>query len=280
MHVENAESVKSVVLSSGALGDSVLTLPLIRQLSVLGPVTVLTRDGYFPILRGMLPKLNLLSIDSAKAATLFNTPDKCWEPIFKGASVYSFLKDEKGNLQENLRQLGMKTYRQLASRTKRRPHIVEQMFYDAGLVSPLNLLQTSQLSHLRSGAGTHFWIHPGSGSPSKNTKLERLREIYESDYRKLPILASFGEADHRLIDDFMKIFSNLKYDLIMPENTADLLSKIAAKAAVFLGNDSGPAHLSAALGIPTIVSYCCTDPAIWKPAGQDVIIKCQISRWR
>ena len=269
----NAEPSRSVVLRSGALGDSILTLPLIRQLSDLGPVTVLTRDAYFPILRGMLPSLELLSIDSAMAATLFHSPDKFWESVFDGASVYSFLNDQKGNLQENLRQLGMGTYHQLPSRTKKTPHIVEQMFSLAGLALPTDLLKTSQLTHLRIDVGTHFWIHPGSGSTSKNTPLERLRQAYESDSCKLPILASFGEADHDLLNDFKKTFADLDYTLVMPATIADLLAKLAEKAAIFLGNDSGPTHLSAALGIPTIVSYCSTDPAIWKPLGLDVTIK-------
>jgi heptosyltransferase-3 len=273
MRTINTEPSRSVVLRSGALGDCILTLPLIRQLSGLGPVTVLTRDAYFPILRGMLPSLDLLSIDSSMAATLFHSPDNFWKSVFDGALVYSFLNDAKGNLQANLRKLGIGTYHQLPSRTRQTPHIVEQMFSLAGLTLPINLLETAQLSHLRKDSGTHFWIHPGSGSNSKNTPLERLRQAYESGSCKLPILASFGEADHNLLNDFKKIFSNLDYTLIMPATIADLLAKLAEKATIFLGNDSGPTHLAAALGIPTIVSYCSTDPTIWKPLGLDVTIK-------
>jgi ADP-heptose:LPS heptosyltransferase len=260
-------------LRGGALGDSILTLPLISRLSGLGPVTVLTRDAYFPILRGMLPSLDLLSIDSAMAATLFHSPDKSWQSVFDGASVYSFLNDQKGNLKKNLRDLGVETYHQLPSRTKQTPHIVEQMFNLAGLALPTDFLETSPLAHLRIGIGTHFWIHPGSGSTSKNTPLEQLRQAYESHSCKLPIIASFGEADSDLLNDFKKTFANLDCTLIMPETIADLLAKLAEKAAIFLGNDSGPTHLSAALGIPTIVSYCSTDPAIWKPLGLDVKIE-------
>jgi heptosyltransferase III len=269
----NTEPSRSIVLRSGALGDSILTLPLIRQLSDLGPVTVLTRDAYFPILRGMLPSLDLRSIDSAMATTLFHSPDKSWQSVFDEASVYSFLNDQKGNLKKNLRHLGVKTYHQLPSRTKQTPHIVEQMFSLAGLALPTDFLETSPLAHLRIGIGTHFWIHPGSGSTSKNTPLEQLRQAYESNSCKIPIIASFGEADSDLLNDFKKTFANLDCTLIMPATIADLLAKLAEKAAIFLGNDSGPTHLSAALGIPTIVSYCSTDPVIWKPLGLDVKIE-------
>jgi heptosyltransferase-3 len=40
---------------------------------------------------------------------------------------------------------------------------------------------------------------------------------------------------------------------------------LLSKAAVFIGNDSGPAHMAAAFGIPSIVMFSSTNPAIWGP---------------
>jgi heptosyltransferase-3 len=36
-------------------------------------------------------------------------------------------------------------------------------------------------------------------------------------------------------------------------------------AALFLGNDSGPAHMAAAFGLPVVVIFGASDPAIWGP---------------
>ena len=36
-------------------------------------------------------------------------------------------------------------------------------------------------------------------------------------------------------------------------------------ATLFLGNDSGPAHVAAALGLPVVVLFGTSDPAIWGP---------------
>ena len=36
-------------------------------------------------------------------------------------------------------------------------------------------------------------------------------------------------------------------------------------AALFVGNDSGPAHMAAALGVPSVVVFGRSDPAIWGP---------------
>jgi heptosyltransferase-3 len=38
-----------------------------------------------------------------------------------------------------------------------------------------------------------------------------------------------------------------------------------ASATVFVGNDSGPAHMAAAFGVPSVVLFGASDPAIWGP---------------
>jgi len=38
-----------------------------------------------------------------------------------------------------------------------------------------------------------------------------------------------------------------------------------AGASLFVGNDSGPAHMAAALGVPSVVIFGASDPAIWGP---------------
>ncbi len=40
---------------------------------------------------------------------------------------------------------------------------------------------------------------------------------------------------------------------------------VLSKAAVFIGNDSGPAHMAAAFGVPSLVLFGTSNPAIWGP---------------
>jgi heptosyltransferase-3 len=44
----------------------------------------------------------------------------------------------------------------------------------------------------------------------------------------------------------------------------DVKSLLAA-ATLFVGNDSGPAHMAAAFGVPSVVIFGPSDPAIWGP---------------
>lgn len=41
--------------------------------------------------------------------------------------------------------------------------------------------------------------------------------------------------------------------------------QLLSTASLFVGNDSGPAHMAAAFGLPTVVIFGASDPAIWGP---------------
>jgi ADP-heptose:LPS heptosyltransferase len=43
------------------------------------------------------------------------------------------------------------------------------------------------------------------------------------------------------------------------------IKELLAGAALFVGNDSGPAHMAAAFGVPSVVIFGPSDPAIWGP---------------
>jgi heptosyltransferase-3 len=43
------------------------------------------------------------------------------------------------------------------------------------------------------------------------------------------------------------------------------IKRLLSSAALFVGNDSGPAHMAAAFGLPVVVIFGASDPAIWGP---------------
>jgi ADP-heptose:LPS heptosyltransferase len=45
----------------------------------------------------------------------------------------------------------------------------------------------------------------------------------------------------------------------------DQLKSLLSHAVLFVGNDSGPAHMAAAFGVPVIVFFSASDPEIWGP---------------
>lgn len=43
------------------------------------------------------------------------------------------------------------------------------------------------------------------------------------------------------------------------------IKELTSRAALFIGNDSGPAHIAAAFGVPVIVLFGSSDPVTWAP---------------
>src|SRR5262249_58216286 len=43
------------------------------------------------------------------------------------------------------------------------------------------------------------------------------------------------------------------------------VKSLMASAQLFIGNDSGPAHIAAAFGVPVVVLFRSSDPVTWAP---------------
>jgi ADP-heptose:LPS heptosyltransferase len=62
-----------------------------------------------------------------------------------------------------------------------------------------------------------------------------------------------------------------------------LLAGVLSRVDLFLGHDSGVAHLSALVGTPTVAMFGPTDPARWAPRGPAVTVirkrPCDCASW-
>jgi ADP-heptose:LPS heptosyltransferase len=105
-------------------------------------------------------------------------------------------------------------------------------------------------------------VHPGSGSPAKNWPAERFAEAARTLAGGQPWLFVRGPAEA---------------SVPVPEGALDArdwplraLAAVLSRARLFLGNDSGVAHLAAACGAPTLALFGPTDPVLWSPVGPAV----------
>ena len=107
-------------------------------------------------------------------------------------------------------------------------------------------------------------IHPGSGSRRKNWPAERFAEVA----RRLcmPWLLVSGPAD----DEAAGVLSEIPGAVSARGLPPRVLAALLARAAVYLGNDSGVTHLAAAAGPPTVALFGATDPSVWAPIGPRV----------
>ena len=118
-------------------------------------------------------------------------------------------------------------------------------------------------------------IHPGSPIPLKQWAPERYAEL--ADWliaRKRAEILFVGVKDEIPIITEIQRRMQAESNDIAGKTTLTQLASILHTCNVFIGNDSGPMHLAAAVGIPTIGLYGPGDPTRFGPVGT----KCQTIR--
>jgi ADP-heptose:LPS heptosyltransferase len=120
-----------------------------------------------------------------------------------------------------------------------------------------------------------FGIIPSGGWDSKRCDKNKWVDICKSAIQefKCKILVLWGPGDESDAD-FIK--SNLGTDcLIAPKSTLHQMAGLISKCKLVIANDSGPMHISAALGIPTLGIFGPTNPKAHGPysPNSDYIIK-------
>ncbi|MBU61202.1 MAG: hypothetical protein CMI26_01715 [Opitutae bacterium] len=255
---------KAILFRTGGLGDFVLTVPLLREIGRhFDEVLLVTRPRYFSFADSLGFSLKLGDAD------IFETKES---DFVQGATVFTFWSD--GDWLDELAKAGAAEVRVLASRPDAPPHVAVRMFEDANLPVPKDLFERSWLESAPP-SGTSLWLHPGSGSTEKNIPLSVFvgqAEAWLADDDKGRVVFSFGEADEKLEEEIhaIDLAFHERVELVQPVSNSDLTELLLEKAIHFMGNDSGPCHLAAALGISTHVFFRTTDPKIWHPLGPQV----------
>ena len=119
-------------------------------------------------------------------------------------------------------------------------------------------------------AGAYAAIHPGAGGMEKCWPVGRFIELAgELRAEGLGVVFVLGPVElDRWPADRLAGLQDVGAVLTAPPLTK--LAGILADAAVFVGNDSGPAHLAAALGTPTLALFGPTRAANFAPLGARV----------
>lgn len=127
--------------------------------------------------------------------------------------------------------------------------------------------------HTRSSVKrTRFLVHPGVrvGYESKQWPLERFRKLAEllTTSQQREVVMTAGPRDLPAVHH---IGEGMNVPTIVPESTEELFQTIL-QADVFVGNDSGPSHAAAALGIPLVVLFGPTNPHRVSPVFRSGIL--------
>jgi len=127
------------------------------------------------------------------------------------------------------------------------------------------------------GAGPLIAIFPGGGINPGTVMLTKRWSVagYRDVCRDLnqrfgARLLFIGNADDAVINDAVLGRDDYQPPVIRAEGRATLLQTAALlkRCDLFIGNDSGPLHIAAAVGTPTVSVFGPTDPALLAPRGK------------
>jgi heptosyltransferase-3 len=268
--------LRFLVFRGGALGDVLLTLPVLR--------TLREKDSSFvelvaPFPAALLARLgaadSVCDLNSAAFLSLFvrgtRVDEALREKLRNADCIISYLSDPEQTISAKIKSCGCRFIAgpfQLNQRRLPAPVQLAQPLADLGLVlaDPIPRL----FSKPQRLPGLRAVFHVGSGSPAKNWPIPRwcaLAARLEEHFDELLLVS--GEADETPSTEFLRTYrsSRLKVQSNLP--ILELAQELAA-AALFIGHDSGVTHLAAALGIPTVALFGPTDPLIWGPLGDHV----------
>ena len=277
------EVPRILIIRGGAIGDFVLTLPVMSALCERFPKADLEVLGYPRIaslaLSGGLVKA-VHAIESPELAMFFSqnlAADIKWRKFFSGFSIIiSYLYDPDKIFESNVNSCGVQQF--IAA--PYRPDETKLIHASKQFLQPLDILtifDADPVSRLSIPADTSLEsclaIHPGSGSDSKNWMEENWMELIEYMLytTSLKLLLIGGEAEG---EKLQRLVDGLPVDRIEINQNIPLscLAERLSRCCGYIGHDSGVTHIASALGLPTLVLWGPSCEEVWRPLGERVRI--------
>jgi len=255
------------VIRLRSLGDCVLTTPALRLLKLHRPdlqVAVVVEDRWRPVFEEILGVDEILLPQSSKlrawrpraVLNLHGGTRSMWLTAASGAQIragfahhaYSFVYNAKIPRAQEI--LGEERPVHTAE------HLASAMFW---LGVPQAEIPRARLAAGKPAvAGAYAVLHPFAATPQKTWPPDRFLAVAGHLREKAGLEPVFlaGPADDP------GAFAG--YRVVRNASLAEVKSVVAG-AQLFIGNDSGPAHIAAAFGVPVVALFGPSDPVTWGP---------------
>lgn len=121
----------------------------------------------------------------------------------------------------------------------------------------------------RAGIPRHFaLIHPAATADDKRWPPRKFAQVvrYLATQHGLPSVAIAAQHEDYLLHS-LKGFAGQSTFTFAGLPLKEVMA-LCALARIFIGNDSGPAHMAMAMRCPTVVVFGSSDPTVWGPWGE------------
>jgi len=285
-----------LVIRGGAIGDFILTLPILEATLLDDPLAEIEILGY--------PRIAELAVGRRLAVAARRVDGVEWAPLFARDgtlgdaerdalagfdSVFCVWPDEDGTLRESLCRAGVRkvVYVNPMPPENGTVHAVEYM---ARQCCEAGLEIRHREPHLYPSVRDRWWVerymrvsgaghrallglHPGSGSAKKNWPAPRYAEIARNWMRERDghVLVVAGPADDAPVTELAAELDQ-ESTFIMRNEPLPRVAAALERCEAFVGNDSGITHMAAAVRTPTVAIFGPTDPRVWRPLAPQVRI--------
>jgi hypothetical protein len=266
-----------LIFHAGALGDFIQTWPLGMALGRLYPQSrvIFVTQRQKGLLAEKALRLEFLDVESGWHQLYGNAeklPEPCRAKLAAAHSVFTFVAKDGDDWTKSVAAIAPSAQR-IVLEPGPWHRILESLSAQPAIRGAMSQILASIASR-GLGATTHeggpIAIHPGSGSPSKcwplDSYLALIERIHEAGHR-CRILVGDVELERWSSDDIHRL--QAADETVHPATYLDLLRELSTCSAM-VGNDSGPGHLAGIIGLPSVILFGPTDPAVWKPMGPRV----------
>ena len=284
-----------LVVRLRSIGDTVLATPSLIALRRFLPdaqIDVLLEDWVAPVLEGFREVDNVLTVSRKSKKSRFETARlvrrNAYDVAFNlhgGTTATFFVRVSGARHRVGFAHYSYKfLYNHLLSSSvdfwqRKILHSAEQQLALLGFVGvPVEDCPKSRLDVTKERADEmdlflHVYgidelpialIHPAAAFDTKQWSTEKFAKIIDYfDARGIFPVVVATPKEQKVIDEISRKTSAIFHgftDLELPQITA-----LAARAGVFVGNDSGIAHIAAAVGTPSVVVFGSSNRNHWRP---------------
>ncbi|MFC1479363.1 glycosyltransferase family 9 protein [Planctomycetota bacterium] len=279
-------SKKILILRTGAIGDIILTFPLVLScIEQYGNENVtLVGPGYMKPIAYLAGIDSCIDIDICGIHKLYTDDFQSREaPSFfrKQDMILNCLTGEENILHKNLCMLGPEV-RSLAPPDDRiSMHAAE---YLASILPEINLdipeariiparftAVPDGIKNLFNSEKSILTIHPGTGSPRKLINSDMFEQFISREAKHKTIIILTGPADKALVPFAQRMTAEYK-GVHLHALPLEQAAYVLHRSSCYVGLDSGISHLAGLIDIPSYAVFSATDPAVWKPFSSFVTV--------